>query len=286
MADAETRYSKVEQIALALRSAAQRLCPYFQAHPIIILTDQPLRSILHKPNLSKRMLQWAIELSKYGIKYQPRLSMKGQVMTDFVVESPQQPSRGGESNKTKWWTLQVDEVSRSSRSEVGLLLQSPTGEQLEQEEYGARDERMTRYLTKVRDTLRQLGEWTIEKVPRPDNANLSITKAPACNAIEERQKWTSIIKEYLRTCALPEESKQEHKIRVMDIVGPLPIAAAQNKLLLVATDYFSKWIEAEAYANIKDRDVTKFVWKNIICRFGIPQAIIADNGPQFDSIVF
>ena len=99
---------------------------------------------------------------------------------------------------------------------------------------------MTRYLTKVRDTLRQLGEWTIEKVPRPNNvradplagiaasfpikkaillpiyvqANLSITKAPACNAIEESQKWTSIIKEYLRTYALPEESKQEHKIRV------------------------------------------------------------------------
>ena len=72
----------------------------------------------------------------------------------------------------------------------------------------------------------------------------------------------------------------------MDIVGPLPIAAAQNKLLLVATDYFSKWVEAEAYANIKDRDVTKFVWKNIIFRFGIPQAIIADNGQQFDSIVF
>ena len=51
-------------------------------------------------------------------------------------------------------------------------------------------------------------------------------------------------------------------------------------------DYFSKWVEAEAYANIKDKDVTKFVWKNIICRFGIPQAIIADNGPQFDSVAF
>ena len=70
----------------------------------------------------------------------------------------------------------------------------------------------------------------------------------------------------------------------MDIVGPLPTVAAQKKFLLVATDYFSKWVEAEAYASIKDKDVTKFVWKNIICRFGIPQAIIADNGPQFDSI--
>ena len=65
----------------------------------------------------------------------------------------------------------------------------------------------------------------------------------------------------------------------MDIVGPLPIAAALKKFLLVATDYFSKWVEAEAYASIKDKDVTKFVWKNIICWFGIPQAIIADNGP-------
>ena len=72
----------------------------------------------------------------------------------------------------------------------------------------------------------------------------------------------------------------------MDIVGHLPTAATQKKFLLVATDYFSKWVEAKAYANIKDKDVTKFVWKNIICRFGIPKAIIADNGPQFDSITF
>ncbi|RVW17410.1 hypothetical protein CK203_094154 [Vitis vinifera] len=44
----------------------------------------------------------------------------------------------------------------------------------------------------------------------------------------------------------------------MDIVGPLPAAPAQKKFLLVATDYFSKWVEAEAYASIKDKDVTKF----------------------------
>ena len=72
----------------------------------------------------------------------------------------------------------------------------------------------------------------------------------------------------------------------MCIVGPLPVATAQKKFLLVATDYFSKWVEVEAYANIKDKDVSKFVWKNIICRFGIPQAIIVDNGSQFDSIAF
>ena len=35
-----------------------------------------------------------------------------------------------------------------------------------------------------------------------------------------------------------------------------------------------------------DKDVVQFVWKNIVCRFGIPQSIVSDNGPQFDSIVY
>ena len=72
----------------------------------------------------------------------------------------------------------------------------------------------------------------------------------------------------------------------MNIVGPLLVTTTQKKFLLVATNYFSKWVEAEAYANIKDKDVSKFVWKNIICWFRIPQAIVADNGPQFDNIAF
>ena len=54
----------------------------------------------------------------------------------------------------------------------------------------------------------------------------------------------------------------------------------------MAIDYFNKWVEIEAYANIKDKDVSKFVWKNIIYRFGILQAIVADNWPQFDNIAF
>ena len=45
----------------------------------------------------------------------------------------------------------------------------------------------------------------------------------------------------------------------IDIVGPLPTALAQKKLLLVATNYFSKWIEAEAFVSIKDKDVAQFI---------------------------
>ena len=72
----------------------------------------------------------------------------------------------------------------------------------------------------------------------------------------------------------------------MDIIDHLPITTVQKKFLLLATDYFSKWVEAEAYANIKGKDVSKFVWKNIVCRFGFPRALVANNGPLFDRILF
>ncbi|XP_065616385.1 uncharacterized protein LOC136061896 [Quercus suber] len=72
----------------------------------------------------------------------------------------------------------------------------------------------------------------------------------------------------------------------LDIVGPFPKAVGNRRYLLVGTDYFTKWVEAEPLANIRDVDVKKFVWKNIITRFEIPQSLISDNGLQFDSKAF
>ena len=56
LTDAETRYSRMEQTVLALRTVAQKLRPYFQAYPITVLTNQPLRNVLHKPDITGRML--------------------------------------------------------------------------------------------------------------------------------------------------------------------------------------------------------------------------------------
>ncbi|RVW64224.1 Transposon Ty3-I Gag-Pol polyprotein [Vitis vinifera] len=333
LADVETRYSKMELTALALRSAAQKLRPYFQAHPVIVLTDQPLRNILHKPDLTGRMLQWAIELSEFGIEFQPRLSMKGQVMADFVLEYSRRPSQHHESSKQEWWTLRVDGASRSSGSGVGLLLQSPTGEHLEQAirlgfsasnneaEYEAILSGLDLALALSVSKLRIYSDSQLVKFP----------PATPLRQTKRRSRMDVQHRRISRTGTLPGDPKQAHKsgcklpvspdwgapvqailhrtlpsvprafrgpqlkinLRPMALCamghghsGTLPSAPAQKKFLLVATDYFSKWVEAEAYASIKDKDVTKFVWKNIVCRFGIPQTIIADNGPQFDSIAF
>ncbi|KAL0405626.1 UNVERIFIED_CONTAM: hypothetical protein Slati_3876500 [Sesamum latifolium] len=62
----------------------------------------------------------------------------------------------------------------------------------------------------------------------------------------------------------------------MDIVGPFPLAPGQKKFLLVSIDYFTKWVEAEPLARITEGKVMKFIWKNIICRFGLPRELISD----------
>uniref|UniRef100_A0A2N9EZE4 Uncharacterized protein n=1 Tax=Fagus sylvatica TaxID=28930 RepID=A0A2N9EZE4_FAGSY len=69
----------------------------------------------------------------------------------------------------------------------------------------------------------------------------------------------------------------------LDIVGPLHRAPGNRQWLIVATDYFTKWVEAEPLVHITDADSKRFVWKNIITRFGIPRVLMSDNGSQFVS---
>ena len=66
----------------------------------------------------------------------------------------------------------------------------------------------------------------------------------------------------------------------LDIVGPFPKAVGNKKYLLVCIDYFTKWVEVEPLANIRDVDVRRFIWKNIVTRFGVPNVLILDNGRQ------
>ncbi|KAL5555160.1 hypothetical protein UlMin_037396 [Ulmus minor] len=50
-----------------------------------------------------------------------------------------------------------------------------------------------------------------------------------------------------------------------------------------AIDYYTKWVEAEALAKITEQNVTNFIWKHIICRFGIPRELVSDHGTQFEN---
>ncbi|XP_074323716.1 uncharacterized protein LOC141660626 [Apium graveolens] len=72
----------------------------------------------------------------------------------------------------------------------------------------------------------------------------------------------------------------------MYIFGPYSVASGQRKFILVAIDYFTKWIGAKALAKITTKKISQFFWENMICRFGIPRILVTDNGRQFDNAEF
>ena len=70
----------------------------------------------------------------------------------------------------------------------------------------------------------------------------------------------------------------------MDVIGPIETAASNgHRFILVAIDYFTKWVEAASYKSVIKKVVADFVRNNLICRFGVPESIINDNGATINS---
>ncbi|GJU32267.1 reverse transcriptase domain-containing protein, partial [Tanacetum coccineum] len=72
----------------------------------------------------------------------------------------------------------------------------------------------------------------------------------------------------------------------INIARPFPEGPGKAKFLIVAIDYFTKWIEAKPVATITGNQVKRFVWDNIVCKFGLPGEIVSDNGKQFRDNLF
>ncbi|GKC53723.1 reverse transcriptase domain-containing protein [Tanacetum coccineum] len=127
--DPELNYTPMEKLVLALVFATKRLRRYFQAHPIAVITDQPIKQIISRPDVAGRLQKWSVMPGEHNITYQPRTSVKGQILANFlvekldeappdtlVVETPQDP-----------WTLFTDGSSCGYGSGSGLILTSPGG---------------------------------------------------------------------------------------------------------------------------------------------------------------
>ncbi|XP_052192778.1 uncharacterized protein LOC127801573 [Diospyros lotus] len=459
LAGAEIRYTPTEKLAYALVISARKLRPYFEAHHIIVLSSQPLRHVLGKPDLSGRMLKWAVELSAFDIDYRPRPAIKAQALADFIVEGtlPDEANEG----ISQTWTLSVDGSSSVGGSGAGLLLQGPDGQawpyalhfefnasnnEAEYEaliaglrlaeqmgvrdlevysdsnlivqqvtgEFEAREDVMAQYLAIAKDLMARFRIVKINHVPRAQNAVADALSRIAASSfprnsravymeslpqksieteaeqlcVEGVESWMDPIVAHLTKGWLPEEELESRKLKRqaakfllvgsdlykksftqpllkcvgpveadyilreihegicgshigarslsqkalrqgyywptmmsdaghlvqtcercqktsnlvhtpaaelthlaspcpfsrwgVDILGPFPLAAGQNKYLIAAIDYFTKWVEAEPVATITGRRVKQFLWKSIVCRFGIPRVLITDNGTQFE----
>ena len=129
--DAESKYSEMERLALALMIASRKLRHYFQSHTIRVLSNHSLRQALQRPETSGRLLKWSVELSQFDIKYMPRTAIKGQALAYFLAEFSHRPaSTSSEEANDTTWKLYVDGASSENGSGAGILLISPEGHKI------------------------------------------------------------------------------------------------------------------------------------------------------------
>ncbi|GKV49152.1 hypothetical protein SLEP1_g55918 [Rubroshorea leprosula] len=430
---AELRYPIVEKAALAVVTSAKKLRPYFQSHPIIVLTDQPLRQILQKPECSGRLIKWAVELGEFEITFQQRSAIRAQALADFIVECTPCPSTSNPEPND--WTLYVDGASSSKGSGAGALLIGPEGYRSEHAlkfnfdatnnmaEYEALllglqlalelkisaiqvysdsqlvvnqinsicevvDPVMVKYVALVAELKCKFQKFCLSKIPRAENEQAdSLSKFASDSSLSSRSVFVEVLDEpsftksreamklrkkasrytlvdgvlYKRSFSLPlllclnpyeaEYALREvhegvcgshvgartlaHKVlrqgyywpnmykdatyfvqkcpkcqffahlthqpaeELTNLVAPWPFAQWGLDLLgpfvkgvggvthlVVGVDYFTKWVEARPLSSLTSKKVEDFVFSSIICRYGIPNQIVADNGTQFNCSLF
>nr|XP_023928468.1 uncharacterized protein LOC112039793 [Quercus suber] len=126
---AEFRYPKIEKITFALIVASRKLRQYFQVNPILVMTDQPIKKSMSKPEAAGRMIQWVIELSQFNVEYHPRTAIKAQALADFIAEFTY-PDESNHASEDEIWIIQTDGSSAQKRGGVGVVITTPKGEVL------------------------------------------------------------------------------------------------------------------------------------------------------------
>jgi hypothetical protein len=84
--DAKSRCLEVHKLLYAVLITSRKLCHYFQAHKILVVTSYPLRAVLYNPNAIGNIAKWAVELAEFELDFVARHAIKSQVLTDFMAD--------------------------------------------------------------------------------------------------------------------------------------------------------------------------------------------------------
>ncbi|XP_019160438.1 PREDICTED: uncharacterized protein LOC109157006 [Ipomoea nil] len=457
---AELRYTPLEKTVYALVRTVRKLVYYFQAHYVIVLTDQPLGTILRNPVSSGRMVKWAVKLSQYSLEYRPRTAIKGQALADFILECTIPERKEGQPEESIGeWEMYTDGAFSKKGCRGGVVLISPEGLKAYQalrfrftlsnneaeyealigglrlaqalqarslkirsdsqlvvghvnNQFEAREDRMRQYRDVVQRLLPSVDRWELAQIPRTDNGEADLLSRIA-QGVEDHlsympkiartidvnaprigkdevlaitpppDEWMQEMTRYKEQGLTPHDPQRARKIVAMapsyrmiegrlfkisfggpmlrcltrakadkviaevhegvcaahqgaqtlarkiilqgyywlrirsdcqdngrkfptcqqftilpgkpasyytlvtsaipfawwgvDLAGPFSKGVGSLKFLIVAIDYFTKWVEAEPLASITGTQSRKFMWKNIFTRFGLPQQVVSDN---------
>ncbi|GKD60974.1 reverse transcriptase domain-containing protein, partial [Tanacetum coccineum] len=213
----EVNYTPMEKLVLALLSASKQLKRYFQAHTIVVITNQPIKQLLSSLEISGRMLKWKFKLEGYDIQYRPRTAIKGQVLADFIVERPEEESPDELMTEPE---VLPEPSSCIDGSGAGLILKNPEGAEFT---YAMRfrfeatnNEVEYKALIAGLRIAEQMGVKNLHGA-RGDVEELkkkSINEKEILNVVEEEgNTWMTPICEYLAKEILSEDKKKARVVR-------------------------------------------------------------------------
>jgi hypothetical protein len=84
--NARERYTMQQKLLYTLLLASRKLRHYFQGHPIKVVTNRPLETILRNPNVTGRVAEWAVELQPFEVSFETTKVIKSKALADFTTE--------------------------------------------------------------------------------------------------------------------------------------------------------------------------------------------------------
>ncbi|GJU32727.1 reverse transcriptase domain-containing protein [Tanacetum coccineum] len=208
-------YTPMEKLVLSLVFAAKRLRRYFQAHPIAVITDQPIKQIMSRPDVAGRLQKWSVMLGEHNITYRPRTSVKGQILADFLVEKNtlmvEVPPEGMEftyaprfqftasNNEAEYEALiaGLRIAAQMGVRNVHISVDSKLVANQVLGTYVVKEENMVKYLKKAKRLISGFGNFSISQVPRSKNKKADALSKIASTSFAHlsRQVLVEILKE-------------------------------------------------------------------------------------------
>ncbi|XP_071708667.1 uncharacterized protein [Rutidosis leptorrhynchoides] len=298
---------------------------------LMVFTNQPIKHVLTRPEISGRMAKWVIELGEHEITFLPRHSVKGQVIADFLVELPSDMIKQGEMTKADALSklasllynhftkkVMVEVLERKSTEEDTLMATITTEEEcwmtpfikyladgtLPKDKLQARRIRMRAPMYNFKNGimyrksftepyLRCVGPVQAKEIIQEMHKGACSTHSGYRTIVSRIKRmgyfWPDMYRDTYdlivnrEACQIHAPVKRSPRCNMIpiyaawpfckwgiDIVGPFPRGVGNVKFLVVAIDYFTKWVEEKPLSTITGRKILTFVWEDIVCHFSLP----------------